>query len=48
MLAELTSTNITSAEFRKLKISLYQRSGNTTTNTDAYKYPLGIFLTALG
>lgn len=48
VLAELTSTNITSAEFRNLKISLYQRSGSTTTNTDAYKYPLGIYLTALG
>ena len=48
VLTELTSTNITSAEFRNLKISLYQRSGSTTTNTDAYKYPLGIYLTALG
>ena len=51
VLAQLVANGVTtstSLNYRNLKVSLYQRSSSSSNNADAYKYPLGIFMTAMG
>ena len=51
VLAQLVANGVTtstSLNYRNLKVSLYQRSSSSNNNADAYKYPLGIFMTAMG